>query len=155
MGEGSGGILSEEAIARRLREGGLRVTRPRLLLYGTLAELGGHRSAEELGGVLRERGLVLSKPSIYNVLRDLESHDLIMTADAGPGRTLYEIRSEWHHHFVCRSCRHVFDVPCAVGAKPCLDSELTGFHVDEAQVIFRGECPDCGTRVPDSGSSGG
>lgn len=27
--------------------------------------------------------------------------------------------------------------------KPCLEPSLQGFEVDEAQIIFRGLCPDC------------
>lgn len=133
----------EQELAREIRAKGLRATRPRILLLGLLSEMGGHRSAEELAQELSHRGYVCSKPSIYNVLRDLYSHGLLLIADAGPGRTLYEAHREWHHHFVCRRCSAIFDVPCVVGTKPCLDQTIPGFQCDEAQVIFRGLCPDC------------
>jgi Fe2+ or Zn2+ uptake regulation protein len=57
----------------------------------------------------------------------------------------YEARvGDNHHHVVCRSCGIVADVDCAVGAAPCLTtSEDHGFSVDEAEVIYWGQCPDC------------
>lgn len=68
-----------------------------------------------------------------------------MMCDAGPGRAYYEAAEHWHHHFVCRVCGEIYDVPCSEGRKPCLESRLPGpgFLVDEAQVIFRGLCPAC------------
>jgi Fur family ferric uptake transcriptional regulator len=135
------GILSEQEWAERLTKAGLRVTRPRLLLLELLQELGGHRSADDLLAVLRDRGTAFPRASIYNVLQTLAEHRLLMVADAGPGRALYEVSGEWHHHLVCRECGAVWDVPCATGSKPCLESPLQGVQTDEAQVIFRGPCP--------------
>lgn len=131
----------EQSLSLQMRDAGLRVTRPRLTVLAMLHEMRGHRSAEELLAALRERGSSIPRASVYNVLTDLLDHGLIMLADAGPGRALYEAGAEWHHHFVCRDCGHIIDVPCAVGAKPCMEPALEGLVVDEAQVIFRGACP--------------
>lgn len=128
-------------LAERIRSAGVRVTRPRLLVLSLLHEIGGHRSAEDMVDVLRSRRSTLPRASVYNVLNDLADHGLVMRVDAGPGRALYEAASMWHHHFVCRVCHSIIDVPCAVGAKPCMMPEIEGLIVDEAQVIFRGLCP--------------
>lgn len=139
-------------ITERVREAGLRVTRPRLAVLALLFKMGGHRSAEDLIRELRTQGSTLPRASVYNVLNDLARVGMVMQADAGPGRTLYEAATHWHHHFVCRECGHVLDVPCIVGAKPCLEPGLAGLHADEAQVIFRGPCPYAGgatTDLPD------
>jgi len=85
----------------------------------------------------------LLRGSVYNVVNKLHGHGLINLADVGPGRALYEAGKPWHHHFVCRTCDAVIDVPCSSGIKPCLEHELPGAMVDEAQVIFRGLCGDC------------
>src|SRR5450759_97152 len=76
----------------------------------------------------------------------LERAGLVIVADAGPGRTLYEAATRWHHHLICRACGIVVDVPCLRGEKPCLEPELPGVRVDEAQVIFRGLCASCAAR---------
>jgi len=112
-------------------------------VLGFLRDQGGHHSADEVTGALEAAGERLLRGSVYNVLGSLVEAGLVTVADSGPGRTLYEAAGAWHHHFVCRDCGSVIDVPCVVGAKPCLDAELAGATIDEAQVIFRGRCPAC------------
>ena len=133
----------------RLRRLGLRVTRPRLLVYTALRELGGHHSVDDVVARLGERGARLPRMTVYNVVGDLVAAGAIMQADTGPGRALYEAGDVWHHHFVCRRCGSIRDVPCVVGSKPCL---LPGGHaggtVDEAQIIFRGVCDSCAALPP-------
>jgi len=134
--------------ADRLRRAGLRVTRPRLAVYRALRELGGHRSADEVADHLSGGAERLPRTSVYNSLDVLREAGLVMVADVGPGRALYEAADAWHHHFVCRRCGSVFDVPCVRGTKPCLEAELAGAVIDEAQVIFRGLCPACAAESP-------
>jgi Fur family ferric uptake transcriptional regulator len=140
-----GGLTLEEP-AEELRAAGLRATRPRLLVLRFLREQGGHHSADDITAALAAAGEPMLRGSIYNVLGSLVDSGLVVVADAGPGRTLYEAGDGWHHHFVCRACGTILDVPCVVGAKPCLDAGLVGAEVDEAQVIFRGRCPSCAAR---------
>lgn len=129
--------------AHELAAAGLRVTRARLELLELLEELGGHRSADELVAAFRARGTPRPRATVYHVLGTLERAGLVLVADAGPGRTLYEAATRWHHHLVCRSCGTIVDVACASATKPCLEPELPGAIVEEAQVIFRGLCPAC------------
>ena len=147
MDAAGAGRLNGGSVAAELREVGLRATRPRLLVLGFLRQNAGrHLSAEEVTAGLAGAGHVLLRGSVYNVLASLVAAGVVIVADAGPGRALYEAAGAWHHHFVCRSCGGVTDVPCLTGTPPCLDPGLTGAVVDEAQVIFRGLCPVCAGR---------
>ena len=119
------------------------MTRPRLAVYRTLRELAGHQSADDVADHLAAQGERLPRTSVYNSLEALREAGLVMVADVGPGRALYEAAVDWHHHFVCRRCGSLLDVPCVRGVKPCLDAELSGAVVEEAQVIFRGLCGSC------------
>jgi Fur family ferric uptake transcriptional regulator len=129
-----------------IRGTGLRATKPRILVYGLLRDAGGHRTADEVAGMVADSGRRLPRASIYNVLEDLSRVDLVMRADRGPGSAIYEVADTWHHHFVCRECGRVTDVPCAIGSKPCLDADVPGAVIDEAQIIFRGICASCTDR---------
>ena len=143
--------LSVEAASNALRQAGLRVTLPRLAVYRLLAELGGHHSADELLERLHDRDISLTRASVYNILNSLSLSGLAVCADAGPGRAMFEFASQWHHHFVCRSCGEIFDVPCVTGVKPCLEAQLPeGAELDEAQIIFRGRCAACRAATPKS-----
>ncbi|MCX7623374.1 MAG: transcriptional repressor [Thermomicrobium sp.] len=132
-----------QELAARLRSARLRVTTPRLIILDALLRVGGHRSVEDVLRHLQREGIRLPRATVYNVIRSLVSSGLVMVADVGPGRMLVESAERWHHHFVCRECGSVIDVPCAVGAKPCLEPDLPGAEVEEAQIIWRGVCPRC------------
>lgn len=145
MDVAGGKQIDAVSVEDRIREAGLRVTGPRVQVFKLLETLGGHHSADDLVQRLATQGAGLSRASVFNVLNDLTKCGLIMLCDAGPGRAYYEVYDRWHHHFVCRQCGDIYDVPCAVNTKPCLEASLPGpgFAVDEAQVIFRGLCPIC------------
>ena len=140
------GVLTDGGLAAALRRGGLRLTRPRREVYAALRGLGGHRSADEVLAARAAAGSRVSRMTVYNALADLAGAGVVLRADAGPGRALHEARADWHHHFVCRRCGAVADVPCAEGRKPCLDLPRRFGRADEAQVIFRGVCRECATR---------
>ena len=137
-------VRDPDDFAARLRTAGLRATRPRLAVYAALRRAGGHRSVDEIAALLARRGERVPRMSVYNVVADLTAAGLLMCADTGPGRALYEAADEWHHHFVCRVCGRVSDVPCVRGEKPCLEPPASlAATVEEAQVIFRGVCRAC------------
>ena len=128
----------------RLRDAGLRATAPRVAVYEALRDAGGHHGVDQIVALVGSRGKQLSRMTVYNVVDDLRGAGLVMCADVGPGLALYEVNDVWHHHFVCRECGEVSDVPCVKGKKPCLVPDAPpGASVDEAQVIFRGLCRTC------------
>lgn len=133
----------EGDFAVRLRDAGLRVTRPRLLILDLLQSEPGHHSADEIVALLDHRQSPLPRASVYNVLSALVDNGLISMVSVGPGSTRYEYGARWHHHFVCKVCGDIQDVTCVIGRKPCMDPELVPGEVEEAQVTFRGTCSSC------------
>lgn len=130
--------------AEVIRNAGLKATRSRLSVLNALADIGGHCSADEVHQHLVEKGQDVPRGTVFKVVGDLSESGVLMVTDAGPGRTLYEYAQEWHHHFVCRKCSRILDVPCVEGRKPCLlpDVEVPAI-IEEAQIIFRGVCHEC------------
>lgn len=135
---------STEKYCDALRSVGLKATKSRLQVLEALAEMGGHCSADQVHKFLTNNGLTVPRGTVFKVVGDLCEHGVLMVTDVGPGRTLYEYAECWHHHFVCRVCKTIIDVPCFVGEKPCFlpDIDLPA-TIDEAQVIFRGICHGC------------
>jgi Fe2+ or Zn2+ uptake regulation protein len=129
--------------ARQIHAAGLRVTRPRVLVLGVLAARGGHQSADAVYQALVEQGHSPSRTTVYNVLNDLAAAEVILQADVGPGSILFEYSGEWHHHFVCRCCREVYDIPTVDVADLQVETHLPGARAEGAQVIVRGICPVC------------
>ncbi|RJK96709.1 Fur family transcriptional regulator [Vallicoccus soli] len=127
-----------------LRGAGLRVTRPRLAVYGALGERP-HADVETVVEAVRAELGHVSVQAVYDVLRALTGAGLVRRVEPAGSPSRYELRvGDNHHHVVCRSCGSTADVDCVVGQAPCLTpSQTHGFTVDEAEVTFWGTCPSC------------
>jgi len=129
---------------QRLRERGLRVTRPRLAVLEILGE-GGHLEVDEIAERVRHRLDSVSTQAVYDVLGALARAGLARRIEPAGSPARYEARTgDNHHHVVCRSCGTIRDIDCAVGRAPCLDpGEAADYEIDEAEVTFWGLCPTC------------
>jgi Fe2+ or Zn2+ uptake regulation protein len=132
----------------RLRDAGLRVTRPRLTVLQVLTEASAsheHLSTADVATRARASLPTLSTQAVYDCLDALTGARLLRRIEPAGSPARYETRvADNHHHLVCRSCGVVRDVDCATGAAPCLEPPAgSGFVVDEAEVVFWGLCPRC------------
>ena len=127
-----------------LRRAALRVTRPRVAVLSAVHEHP-HADTSSIIGVVREDLGEVSHQAVYDVLRALTAAGLVRCIEPPGSVARYEARvGDNHHHIVCRSCGAIADVDCAVGAAPCLTaSDDHGFAIDEAEVVYRGRCPEC------------
>jgi Fe2+ or Zn2+ uptake regulation protein len=134
----------ETAWDDRLRQAGLRVTRPRRAVLDVLTAHP-HVDAETIAAGASVAHPSISPQAVYGVLKALVGTGLARRIEPAGGPALYELRvGDNHHHLVCRECGVVADVDCVVGAAPCLaPSDAAGFVVDEAEVVFWGLCADC------------
>jgi Fur family ferric uptake transcriptional regulator len=137
-------VLSTSDYERLLREAALRVTRPRVAV---LSAVYGHPHADtdSIIGVVREDLGEVSHQAVYDVLRALTVAGLVRRIEPAGLVARYESRvGDNHHHVVCRSCGAIADVDCAVGYAPCLTAaDDSGYEIDEAEVIYWGQCPEC------------
>lgn len=130
-----------------LRQAGLRVTAPRVAVLDELKRLA-HGDVDTLSQATRARLGSVSTQAVYDVLRVLTQHRLVRRFEPAGHPARYELDTgDNHHHIVCRSCGTFADVDCAAGTRPCLDVvDDLGFHIDEAEVLYWGTCPDCQAR---------
>ncbi len=132
-----------------LRGASLRVTRPRVAVLSAVYAHP-HADTNSILGVVREELGDVSQQAVYDVLNALTDARLVRRITPPGSVARYESRvGDNHHHVVCRSCGVIADVDCAVGAAPCLEpSDVHGFVIDEAEVVYWGVCPTCTTEVP-------
>lgn len=146
--EGRSGLTAQ------LRGADLRVTRPRVAVLEAVSAHP-HADTDTIFGAVRAALPDVSRQAVYDVLAALTAAGLVRRIQPSGSPARYESRvGDNHHHVVCRSCGTIGDVDCAAGAAPCLDpagdsADLTGFVVDEAEVIYWGHCPDCVTEFSD------
>jgi Fe2+ or Zn2+ uptake regulation protein len=133
-------------IAEELRGAGLRVTAARVALLETVRD-GDHLGVDAIASGVRDRIGHISLQAVYDALYALTGAGLIRRLEPAGSPARFEGRvGDNHHHVVCRSCGVLADVDCAVGEAPCLTaSEDHGFSIEEAQVIYWGQCPACST----------
>jgi len=144
------GVPTASDFERTLRGVGLRVTRPRVAVLSVVHDHP-HADTDSIIGILREDLGGVSHQAVYDVLRALTAAGLLRCIEPPGSVARYEARvgDNHHHHIVCRSCGAIADVDCAVGTAPCLtasdDHGFHGFAIDEAEVIYWGQCPGCST----------
>ena len=136
---------NEITLHESLRNVGLRVTAPRLAVLMSVLGEGRHRDAEAIAVDARKRLGSLSTQAVYNNLHTLVEAGLVRRIQPSGHPARYESRvGDNHHHIVCRQCGLTADVDCTVGAAPCLEPSADhGFIIQEAEVIFWGQCPQC------------
>lgn len=131
-----------------LRAADLRVTRPRLAVLDAVRQHPHADTASVLTAV-RAQEPAVSQQAVYDVLAALADAGIVRKIQPAGSVARYELRvGDNHHHIVCRTCGLVADVDCAIGAAPCLEaSDAHGFVIDEAEVVYWGQCPDCAAHV--------
>jgi hypothetical protein len=97
-----------------------------------LERVGGHRSADELVLALRRGG--------YHHAR---TTGLVRAAPVDAGALRYESAGPAHHHFVCRECGSIRNVPLSEDTQPHPMPAIEGAELDELDVVYRGRCPAC------------
>jgi Fe2+ or Zn2+ uptake regulation protein len=127
-----------------LRGAALRVTRPRVAILHAV-HTRPHADTDSIISAVRTGIPDVSRQAVYDSLNALTTAGLLRRIQPPGSVARYESRvADNHHHVVCRSCGLIADVDCATGAAPCLTpSDDHGFSIDEADVVYRGLCPDC------------
>jgi Fur family transcriptional regulator, ferric uptake regulator len=105
-------------------------------------------SAPEIEEALSSGDRRVARASVYRVLDELESLDLVSKIEVGHGLARYEAQfpdgAHHHHHKVCERCGDLV---------PFRDEELertirrvarrVPFDVSEHDITLRGSCPRC------------
>lgn len=104
-----------------------------------------HATADDLIDDVRTSIGTVSRQAVYDTLAVLVAKQLVRRIQPAGSPARYEDRTgDNHHHLICRDCRVMFDIDCAVGDTPCLTAaDDHGFQIDEAEVVYWGYCPQC------------
>jgi len=129
-----------------LRNAGLQVTAQRLAVLRALHRHP-HALADDVLNLVRSEIGSISRQAVYDTLNILSEKGLSHRIQPAGSTARYEIKSDNHHHLVCRKCGAMRDTECGTGKAPCLLPKHThGYIIDEAEVIYWGICPDCQTK---------
>jgi len=145
--------IDNEALLRRH---GLHVTAQRLAVLRALSD-GPHGTADDIFQLVRAEIGAISHQAVYDALGSLTDKGVLRRIQPAGSPARYENRvGDNHHHLICRSCRRMVDVDCAVGETPCLTAaDGSGYELGQAEVIYWGRCPQCVAATSGGGNAGG
>ena len=90
---------------------GIRPTMQRVQIAQLLMCADQHLSAEQILATLRERGMHVSKATVYNTLNLLAAHGLIRQLSIDSERTWFDSNTAAHYHFHDIESGGLTDVP--------------------------------------------
>lgn len=133
-------------IEARVRAAGLKLTPQRFAVLDFLLNTLEHPTAEQIHRGLNRRFPRASRATVYNTLTVLCDAGLVHEIYMDEAVARYDANIESHHHFLCRACGRLEDVPLsAIGALSRCDLQ-SGYRVENYEVVMRGVCATCGTR---------
>jgi len=131
-----------EDITNKLKDKNIRLSHQRLKVLEYLDRNRIHPTVEQIYNALYEEIPTLSKTTIYNTLNTLIEAGLVRGITIEDNEVRYDIRTDVHGHFKCKSCGEIYDFE--VDADSFRIKGLGGFTVYTRDVYFSGVCPGCG-----------
>ncbi len=128
-----------------LKRKGLRVTPQRFAVYASLLSRTDHPTVDQLLNDLNQEFPVSSQATIYTSLQALQSAGLVREVLLEPGVTRYDANVNPHHHFRCRCCGEIEDIPWTTFETLNLHNVRQGLRADEYEVTVHGLCDRCQT----------
>ena len=113
-----------------------------LTVFRALDEADGPLSARELWSRLSGTGVGLA--TVYRALQRGVEEGTLEAVEVLGGGVRYEPKDrEHHHHFLCSTCDHAFDIfGCVEGLESLVPD---GFTMTGHEVVLLGTCDVCGT----------
>jgi len=139
-----------------LKRKGLRRTQERFYLLDEIYNMTGHFTADELYRLVKNKGFMISRATVYNSLNLFEELGLVIGHHFNKGGKKYEpsLRKQ-HIHLVCSLCSKVSEVclPQIYQLRETVE-EVLPFKVDHHEVVLTGTpevhdgtCAYCGKEV--------
>jgi Fur family peroxide stress response transcriptional regulator len=103
----------------------------------------GHPTAREIFETV-SRSRRMSFGTVYRNLQILVEEGEISCVQTDHDALRYDRRRDRHHHFHCRKCGRVFDIPVPYSSS--IDREATeksAFVIESHSIRFEGLCPEC------------
>lgn len=131
--------MEKQSAIEILESHGIRPSVQRIEVVQYLMGNRTHPTVDDIYTALSGRMPMLSRTTVYNVLRVLVENGVVLELLVDGQSSRYDIDVSAHAHFRCTKCGRIFDV-----VMPVISNEIGGgFQVERTDVYYYGVCPDC------------
>ncbi|ACA99824.1 Fur family transcriptional regulator [Picosynechococcus sp. OG1] len=135
--------FSATEIRNTMKQEGLRITPQRFAVYANLLGRQDHPTVEQILEDVNADLPIASKASVYSALTVLREVNLVREVLLDEGVTRYDANVNPHHHFVCRDCGAIQDLPWQAFSCFDLGQFATQVTAESYEVTVKGLCADC------------
>ncbi|MGD1873262.1 MAG: Fur family transcriptional regulator [Mastigocoleus sp.] len=132
-----------DQIVQTLKSKGLRVTPQRFAVYSNLLNRQDHPTAEQILISLNKNSPTSSQATIYSSLQVLRDAGLVREVLLEEGVCRYDANVSLHHHFCCKKCGSIEDIPWEQIEDISFKSLRPGLTVDNYELTLHGVCDRC------------
>jgi len=124
---------------------GVRSTKQREAILGTIRSAPGPMSAQEILKSAKRRSAGLGLATVYRNIKGLFEGGLLTEVNVPGEPPRYEVAGKTHHHhFLCGRCGTLFDIPGCPGDLSSLVP--AGFSLEAHDLTLMGVCAGCNRR---------
>lgn len=134
--------LERAQVETMAQANGLKMTPQRRIIIDYLQDASHHPTAEEVLLAVNEKFPMTSRATVYNTLNWLRDEGLVQEVFEG-GSVRFDPNTDYHHHFICRSCGRIEDIDSRLVGTINLDSLSEQKRVESFEVTLRGLCAAC------------
>ncbi len=128
-----------------IKNAGLRVTGPRVLVLSALQQSSEHLTAEQVYQRIYASGAEIGLATVYRVLQQLEHSKLILRHQFGEKGAVYECDDGHHHdHLLCVICGQIIEFFSeSLEALQIAVAEQHDCALESHNLVMYGTCRSC------------
>lgn len=133
-----------EKLRAYCREHNIPLTQQRLEVYRELIWSGGHPSPEEIHKRLKQQFPAISLSTVYKNLEALSNMGFARKINPLSDRARYDGDLSSHIHFICNSCKRIYDVnPESIKSLNICEPEGYEHEITDKFINYLGICNSC------------
>ena len=137
-------MVSFDLMTQQLMRAGVSASVQRIKIMEYLMENQEHPTADQIHQELTQKGLSISKATVYNTLKLFEDKGLVRVLAMDDNENRFDIIMHDHGHFICEQCGAVFDFDIDADNLCSMASDtLKHCSVKQKDVYFKGVCSIC------------
>ncbi len=111
----------------------------RIMIYDFLKGTKSHPTVDEIYHRILPEAPTLSRTTVYNSVKLFSEKGLLKVLPIEGNQLRYDADTKFHGHFLCESCKRVFDF----SLDKSFESGLDGFKIETKEVFYSGCCKKC------------